>query len=133
VPLFERLSDRADPRARERFGDALSRVRAWVERDRRPWVMVRCQRAGQGHALQVSICPAEEVDAMRGEILAAFGEPAAWRVERFTDGQTPRREVIPTALQGKGRAEGMSSEAPWVPAALAGLWNVPTPGRPPDG
>jgi hypothetical protein len=86
--LFQ--SDKAASSARARwvewFGDIWTRLREWVKHDRAPWARVRWQRAGQGAALQWSLCPEAEVAAMRAEVAAKFGEPVYWQVERFTEG-----------------------------------------------
>ena len=104
-------TEKTASRAREGFGDAIGKVRGWVARDTRPWVLVRWQRAGQGHALQWTICPAAEADAARAEREAAFGEPVHWQVDPFTPGQPARRPVtvvedIPTDVEDTFRRSG---------------------------
>jgi hypothetical protein len=115
-------TEKAASRAREDFGDIWQRLRAWVERDRRPWVRVRWQRAGQGHALQWSICPEAEAETLRAAVEALGGEPVHWQVESFTEGQKHppaafAEEDIPADVEEDLTEPGMSSpEAPlWPP------------------
>ena len=95
------------------------RVREWVRWDRRPWARVRWQRGGQGNALQWLICPEAEAEAMRAELVEAFGPLAYWKAERFTDGRRPlsatKNEALPAAVKDDQRVPGRPS------STLAGL------------
>ena len=112
-------------------------VREWVRWDRRPWARVRWQRGGQGNALQWSICPEAEAEAMHAELVEAFGPLAYWKTERFTDGRKPllaaKNEVLPAIVKDDQRVPGMSSvPAPWLTAQIGSElpWRVE---HPPDG
>ena len=88
-PLFK--NEKAASDKRERFGDPMERVRGWVERDTRAWVVLRWRLAGPGHKEQITICPADEADRVIAARERALGYIAEWRAEPFTPGREPRR------------------------------------------
>ena len=134
--LFPTIRAAEGARARE-FGDALpGAVRAWVERDTRPWSLIHWQRSGQGHGSQMTICPTAEVEDAMEERRSKFGEFHDWEVEQFTPGQTATpcpAEDIRTSVHRDFTNARTSSQASqgWRPGLHAE--SAHRVERPPDG
>lgn len=80
-------SRRAATDARARFGDIRARTRELAARDVEAWSEIAFQPAGQGQRVSRAWCRARDVDTMRADHEARFGEMVYFRALPFTSGR----------------------------------------------
>ena len=78
---------RAATDARARFGDIRGRTRELAARDIEAWSEIAFQPTGQGQRVSRAWGRARDVDAMRADLEARFGEMVYFRALPFTPGQ----------------------------------------------